>query len=383
VIVQFTYHLPTKIVFGQTAYEAVPAELKALGAQTVLLVSDPGLADLGLVGELAAALEEASYDAITFSGVSSNPTTDEVHAGLEMAQAQAVDALVAVGGGSPIDVAKAIALLLANGGTYADYQWGGKAITERSWPLVAVPTTAGTGSEVTKVAVVSDADNPFKKGVLSPLMFPHVAVLDPALTRGMPPWLTAATGVDAFVHALEAYAGRRANPHTDRLALDALETVWRYLPAATGDGDDIEARERMMLAAFWAGTAMDHAGLGLVHALSGPLTTHLHLHHGLANGIILPYVVAYNLPAIPKGRRQALHEIFDLAPDAGDEALVERLKQFVEELGLPTTLSALDRPLDSVAWETIAEETTRMVLIHNNPRPASASDCLRILEQMR
>lgn len=380
---QFTYHLPTKIVFGQPAHEALPRECKALGAQRVLLVSDRGLAELGLVEELVAALEEASFRVTTFTGVSSNPTTDEAHAGLEMAQAQAVDALIAVGGGSPIDVAKAIALLLANGGMYADYQWGGKAITERSWPLVAVPTTAGTGSEVTKVAVVSDADNPFKKGVLSPLMFPHVALLDPALTRGMPPWLTAATGVDAFVHALEAYTGRRANPHTDRLALDALETAWHYLPAATQHGDDMEARERMMLASLWAGTAMDHAGLGLVHALSGPLTTHLHLHHGLANGIILPYVVAYNFPAISEERRQALHELFGLPPDAHEKTLKERLKQFVDDLGLPTTLSALDQPLDGVAWETIAQETTRMVLIHNNPRPAEVDDCLQILEQMQ
>lgn len=378
----FTFHLPTKIVFGRPAHEAISTELDALGARRVLLVSDPGLADRGLVGEVAAALEKASGEVETFTGVSSNPTTDEVHAGLEVARSRDVDALVAVGGGSPIDVAKAIAMLLANGGAYADYQWDGKTITERSWPLIAVPTTAGTGSEVTKVAVVSDVDNPFKKGVLSPLMFPHVAVLDPSLTRDMPPWLTAGTGIDAFVHALEAYLGRRANPHTDRLALDALEVIWRYLPAAMRDGDDMVARERMMLASLWAGTAMDHAGLGLIHALSGPLTTHLHLHHGLANGIILPYVVAYNLPAVPEERRQALLTLFDLAPDAGDNALVETLKRFVDDLGLPTTLSELDVPLDNVAWETMAEETTRMVLIHNNPRPASATDCLHVLEQM-
>lgn len=379
----FTFHLPTRIVFGRPAHETIPAELDALGAQRVLVVSDTGLADLGLVEKLATSLEEVSYAVATFTDVSSNPTTDEVDGGLALARSREVDVLVAIGGGSPIDVAKAIAMLLANGGVYADYQWNGKTITERSWPLIAVPTTAGTGSEVTKVAVVSDVDNPFKKGVLSPLMFPHIAVLDPALTRGMPPWLTAATGIDAFVHALEAYVGRRANPHTDRLALDALGTAWRYLPAAVRDGDDMEARERMMLASLWAGMAMDHAGLGLIHALSGPLTTHLHLHHGLANGIILPYVVAYNLLAISEERRQALSTLFGLAPGAGDNALIEALRQFVDGLGLPTALGELDAPLDDVAWRTMADETTRMVLIHNNPRPASATDCLHILEQMR
>lgn len=379
----FTYHLPTKIVFGQPAQEAVAAELKALGASRVLLVSDPGLVTLGLVGELTGAIEAAGIAVSSFSDVSSNPTTDEVHLGLALAEEQEVDAVVALGGGSPIDVGKGVAMLLANGGRYADYQWGGAQITERSRPLIAVPTTAGTGSEVSKVAVVADPDNPFKKGVLSPLMFPHVAVLDPELTRGLPAGLTAATGMDAFIHALEAFLGKRANPHTDMLALAALETTWTYLPRATQNGDDMEAREQMMLAALWAGTAMDHAGLGLVHALSGPVTSHLHLHHGLTNGILLPSVVAYNLQAIPDERRRALNRVVGLPADADGTVLVERLTQFVRELGLPTQLSQVDVALDGVDWETIAEETTRMVLIHNNPRPADAGDCRQLLEQVK
>ena len=380
---KFNFHLPTKIIFGQPACEVLPVELAALDAKKVLLVSDPGLARIGLVGQVQASLQDAGIDVAVFTAVSTNPTTDEVAAGLDLAREFQADALIALGGGSPIDVAKGIALVLANGGSYADYQWGGKPITRRSWPLLAVPTTAGTGSEVSKVAVVSDPDNPFKKGVLSPLMFPHAAIVDPELTRGLPKWLTAATGMDAFIHALEAFVGQRANPFTDQLALAATQTAWTHLPGATANGDDMAARKQMMLAALWGGMAMDHAGLGLIHALSGPLTSHLHLHHGLANAIILPHVMRFNLTAVPDQRRHMLHNSFGLDASASDETFVTTLTQFVGNMGLPTSLSELDLVLDDVDWDGIAEETTRMVLIHNNPRPATQEDCRTILEQMK
>jgi len=232
------------------------------------------------------------------------------------------------------------------------------------------------------VAVIVDPDNPFKKGVLSPLMFPHAAILDPELTRSLPAWLTAATGMDAFIHALETYIGQQANPFTNQFALTALKTIWTMLPRATSNGNDTEARQAMMLAALWAGTAMDHAGLGLVHALSGPLTSRLHLHHGLANALLLPYIMRFNLPAVPATQQQQLNELFGLPPNADKEALVESLTQFIRNLGLPTRLSELDVSLDGVNWDSIAEETTRMVLIKNNPRPASIADCRAILEEM-
>jgi len=381
-LTQFTYHLPTKIVFGQTALEVLQSELANLNAKQVLLVSDPGLAKLGLVDQLVTSLNQAGFSATPFTEVSSNPTTVEVATGLALAREQNTQALIALGGGSAIDVAKGIAMLLANGGAYADYQWGGKAITQRSYPLLAVPTTAGTGSEVSKVAVIVDPDNPFKKGVLSPLMFPYAAILDPELTRSLPAWLTAATGMDAFIHALECYIGQRANPFTNRLALAALQTIWTMLPRATANGDDMEARQAMMLAALWAGTAMDHAGLGLIHALSGPLTGHLHLHHGLTNALLLPYIIQFNLPAVAPSRRQTLNEMFDLSTEADGEVLVDKLTQFVQNLGLPTHLTQLDVSLDGIDWDSIAEETTRMVLIQNNPRPASVADCRAILAEM-
>ncbi len=383
----FAFTLPTQVIFGQPALEALKAQLKALGAARVLLVSDRGLAQLGWPDRFCAALQEAGCQVAAFSDVSTNPTTAEVHAGLAIAHDQGSEALVALGGGSAIDVAKAIAMLLANGGVYADYQWGGKPITKRSLPVLAVPTTAGTGSEVSKVMVIVDPERPFKKGVLSPLMFAHAAILDPELTRSLPPLMTAATGMDAFVHAIEAYSGKRANPFTDQFALAAMETAWAMLPRAVADGRDLEARQRMMLAAVWGGIAMDQAGLGLVHSLSGPLTGHLHLHHGLANALLLPYVLAFNLPALAPERRSRLAGIMGLL---GDAATIRWSMQWAGSCtasGLPTRLDELPEAQAhgdaGPDWVAIAEETTRMVLLGNNPRPATAEDCAAILAQMR
>ncbi len=340
----FTYHLPTKVIFGLPALEALDSELNLLAAQRVLLVSDPGLVAIGLVERFQAGLSTNGREIVPFTDVSSNPTSTEVAAGLAIAREIGAQTIIALGGGSPIDVGKGIATLLANGGSYSDYQWGGEQIKQRSLPLLAVPTTAGTGSEVSKVAVIVDPERPFKKGVLNPLMFPHAAVLDPELTRSLPPSLTAATGIDAFTHALEAYTGLRANPYTDMLAQSALEKIWWALPRAVADGGDMEARAAMMMASTWAGTAMDHAGLGLIHSLSGPLTGALHLHHGLTNAILLPPVLRFNLPAIAPGRLAYLKQTFGLAPESPDEALVDTLTRFVNDLGLPTTLATRTYP---------------------------------------
>lgn len=378
----YIYYLPTKIIFRQPALESLRAELAALKAERVLLVSDAGLARVGLVEQFRVGLSEGDRAVVAFSEVSTNPTTTDVAAGLAQAQELEAQALVALGGGSAIDVAKAIAMLMTNGGSYADYQWGGKAIMRPSLPLLAAPTTAGTGSEVSKVAVIVDPDRPFKKGVLNPLMFPHAAIIDPELTRSLPPLLTAATGMDAFIHALEAYTGRRAHPYTDQFALASLERIWWSLPRAAADGDDMEAREAMMLAALWGGTAMDHAGLGLIHSLSGPLTGALHLHHGLANAILLPHILRFNLPAIPPDRLRRLNSVCGLARDASGEVLVERLALFVQSLGLPTRLSEATDLAGLSGLSSLAADTLRMAMTPNNPRAVTAADVETILAQM-
>ncbi|MBX7234080.1 MAG: iron-containing alcohol dehydrogenase [Caldilineales bacterium] len=378
----FTYHLPTKIIFGQPALEALRAELAALQAERVLLVSDAGLARIGLVEQFRAGLSDDGRQVGAFADIGTNPTTAEVTAGLAQAQDLNSQAIVALGGGSAIDVAKAIAMLMANGGSYADYQWGGKAISQRSLPLLATPTTAGTGSEVTKVAVIVDPERPFKKGVLNPLMFPHAAIIDPELTRSLPLLLTAATGMDAFSHALESYTGRRANPYTDQFALAALETIGWALPRAVTDGNDMQAREAMMLAAVWAGTAMDHAGLGLIHSLSGPLTGALHLHHGLANAILLPHVLRFNLPAIPPDRRRRLNTITGLAADAPGETLVDHLVGFLRGLGLTARLDEVSDLSGLSDFSGLAADTLRMAMTPNNPRTVTAGDVETILAQL-
>ena len=225
------------------------------------------------------------------------------------------------------------------------------------------------------MAVISDDSHPFKKGVVSPLMFAHVAIIDPQLTVGLPAPITAATGIDAFVHALEAFTGLHTNPLSDVLALESLRLAHGNLERATDDGSDIEARRNMMLAAIYGGIAMDQAGLGLVHALSGGICSHLHLHHGLANAMILPFAADFNAGYIAPDRQARLNEVLGLPTEAPDTALVETLTDLVGSLGLPVGLTDRRDETADVDWEAVARESMQMVMIRNNPRPVSIDDC--------
>jgi alcohol dehydrogenase len=375
----FTIYSPTRIVFGRPVSEGLPAELDVARAQRVLLVTDPVLAGLPWVRHIQTALVAADRAVALFTSVSSNPSTREVSEGLGLAQDERVQAVVALGGGSVIDAAKAIAMLLTNGGTYADYLYTDRPIEQRCRFMVAIPTTAGSGSEVTSTAVIVDPSRAGVKAVRSPLMAPHVALVDPEVTRSLPPATTAATGINAFVQVLEAYIGRQANPYTDPLAVTGMQTVWSYLPRAFAAGDDMTARQGMMLAALWGGLCSDQAGAGLIAALSGTLTAHLQLHNGLANALLLPHVMRFNLAAIPTVRQQRLNRTLGLAPDASADQLVERLTQFVHFLGLPTHLAELDISVNDYDWDAIAGEAAEVAALTNNPRAAAVEDCRAIL----
>ena len=373
---------PTRLYFGRPASIALNQALSVHRLQRVLLISDLGLVRSGMVAEVQSGLAINNRRVHLFANVSSNPTTTEVAQGLSQAKSFRAQAIVALGGGSVIDVGKAIAMLMTNGGEYGDYQWKGKRVTKRSLPLVAVPTTAGTGSEVSRVAVITDPERPIKKGVRDRLMIPHDAIIDPELTMSMPLWLTAATGIDAFTHALEAFLGRRAHPFTDQLALNAMETVLWALPAAVAHGQDIRAREAMMMAALWGGKAMDHAGLGLIHALSGPLTTHFHLHHGITNAMLLPHVVHFNLTAIPRDRRRRLNRALGLAENASGDKLVQHLTDFVHGLGLSTNATHLISDFDEALLDVLVDEAMDMVMMSNNPRSVSRENCRALLAEI-
>lgn len=379
----FTFFCPVKLIFGQPVAEALPAALAEIGAQRVLLLSDPGLVQIGLAGEIARVLADKGLHVATFTEIKTNPTVADVNAALAVAQAAGAEALVALGGGSVIDVAKGVGLLATNGGSYADYQWRGQPIARPILPLIAVPTTAGTGSEMTKVAVIEDEETHAKRGVLHPHMFARAAILDPALTASLPAGLTAATGADVLGHALEAYMGRRANPITDNLALDAARRAWRALPRAVRQGDDLAAREEMLLASALAGWAFDQSGLGIVHALAGPLTGRYGLHHGLTIGLLLPHGLAYNLPALGEKRARLLHAL-DMPRDAADDEVVAAVRAWLAGMGLPTALREVRgvdvagvTEADLAAW---GQAASVMAMLPNNPRPASAADCTKILE---
>jgi alcohol dehydrogenase class IV len=379
----FTFLVSTRIVWRSPAAEALVEEVESTGARRVLVVSDPGVAAAGLVEEVTSPLIESGVELTVHAEVAGNPTTRDVADTRRLAEDGEVEAIIAVGGGSAIDTAKATAMLITNGGEYSEYQWEGRKITTRGHPFIAIPTTAGTGSEVSKVAVISDESQPFKKGVVSPQMFAHVAILDPGLTVGLPAVVTAATGIDALVHALEAYTGRRTNPLSDTLALESLHRARTSLLRATRDGSDLEARADMMLAALLGGMAMDQAGLGLVHALSGGICSHLHLHHGTANALILPYAAEFNAGFIAPDRQARLNDVLGLPSHAPEGAMAERLRDLVVALGLPVGLAGLGADLTGVDWGAVADESMRMVMMANNPRPVTLDDCHEILAAMR
>ncbi|MHB8758431.1 MAG: iron-containing alcohol dehydrogenase family protein, partial [Bacillota bacterium] len=265
-----SFYFPTRVRFGAGVLAQLPDELRGLGAARAFILSDPGLVKVGLVGRIEALVHGAGVDVQGFSEIETNPTAATVARALEAAKAFRPEAIIAVGGGSPTDVGKVVAFLLTNPGSLAEYQWEGRKIGVAPVPLIAVSTTSGTGSEVTRTAVILDRNT--KKGIVSDHLFPRTALVDPELTVSLPPKLTAATGLDVLAHALEAYVGKGIHPLTETWALRAIELTMTALPKAYADGKDLGPRTDMALASSMAGVAMDQSGLGIVHSMASPLS---------------------------------------------------------------------------------------------------------------
>lgn len=378
----FSFHFPTRVRFGAGVLNQLPGELRDLGAGRAFLLSDAGLVKVGLVERIEALVRGAGVEVRTFSDIATNPTAATVDRALEAARAFRPEAVVAVGGGSPTDVGKVVAFLLTNPGSLAEYQWEGRKIGIAPVPLIAVSTTSGTGSEVTRTAVILDRNT--KKGIVSDHLFPRTALVDPALTLSLPPKLTAATGLDVLSHALEAYVGKGIHPLTETWALRAVELVMTALPKAYADGRDLGARVDMALASSMAGVAMDQSGLGIIHSMASPLSGLFGVHHGLANAVLLAAGMRFNLPAVPERHRLLARamgvDVAGLGPAESSEAIIRRIDDLVSRLGIDTNLAQFG--IKEADLEPMGREAAAMFLIRNNPRPAGGEECAAVFRSL-
>ncbi|NDL60492.1 iron-containing alcohol dehydrogenase [Phytoactinopolyspora mesophila] len=365
----------TTIRFGEGAVGALADDLHELGIKRALVVTDRGVRDAGLVEHTLAGLP-ATQVAEVFDETPSNPTEQAAAAALARYRECGADGLVAIGGGSPIDLAKAIALMATHDApleTFAATLGGTPRITAAVAPVVAVPTTAGTGSEVGRAALVTLSDGR-KLGFISAHLIPKRAVCDPELTYGLPPALTAATGIDAISHCVETYLSPRDNPPAEAIALDGLRRATEHIELAAADGRNLTARREMMMAALQGGLTFQK-GLGAIHAISHPaggLETPA-LHHGMLNAVLMPHVLRFNEPAAPE-KYVALRRAVGLS---GQDDLAAHFDRLNDALGLPRSLSAMGLPREAIP--AIVDGALKDHSAATNPRPLTPADIENIL----
>ncbi len=371
----FTF--PNRVVFGEGARRSLAIELNRLGVRRPLIVTDPGVSRAGLVEEATG----GPVGMLVFEGVHPNPTEADVVAGLSVFMESGCDGLVAVGGGSAIDAAKAIRLLSTHAGTFGDFDYtacGSEAITSNLPPMVAMPTTAGTGSEVGRGTLVQLAGNGRKTIALSGHLLPSVAICDPELTYALPSVLTAATGMDAFTHAVESYLSTTFHPMCDGIAAEALRYLAKGLEASVRDGSDAEARRAQMMGALLAGVSF-HKGLGVVHSLSHALGAEGRVHHGTLNAILLPHALRFNREAA-ESRMAELATRMGMGRN-GDAAshLIMLAELILTRLPLPRKLSELG----GLERSRIPHYARLAMLDHchrTNPRPCLEENMAELLE---
>ncbi|MBW2107183.1 MAG: iron-containing alcohol dehydrogenase [Deltaproteobacteria bacterium] len=376
----FTFQGAKKIVFGQGSIRTLPEEIHALSAKRALIVMDQGLAALGMAQRVTPLLEAQGLAWTLFDEVTPEPAPELADAGAEAARKEGCDVVLGIGGGSSLDVAKAAAMLVKNGGKAQDYI-GLDTVSRPGLPTVMVPTTAGTGSEVTFTAVFTMRNDKKKGGINSRFLYPDVALLDPDLTLTLPPEPTATTGTDALTHAIEAFTSLQANALSDLAARESIRLIGTALEKAVHQGKDTKPRRDMLLASLLGGMALAGAGVGACHALAYPLGAFFDIPHGLANAVLLPYIMEFNLAhASEKYAQIALLMREDLpgASGAGSgEAAVKRIRELTRKIGIPQRLSELNIPEDSLK-DMAAMAMTVARPLANNPRKVSLADAVEI-----
>jgi alcohol dehydrogenase len=378
----FEFAVPTRIVFKVGGVEGIADEARALGGTRALVVSEKGVIAAGIVDPIVRLLKDAGLEPGMFQGFSPNPKDIECFEGLKAAQEHNADILIGVGGGSSMDMAKAIGILQTNGGHPVDYAGSG-LITKPIPPLIVVPTTSGTGSEVTFCAVVTDTKNRVKVNIVSPYLAPTVALMDPTLTRTVPAGITAATGMDAFCHAFESYTCTLANPITEGLALYAMELIGRYLKLAVADGDDLEARTKLQLASTIAGAAFTNSDCCAAHCMGESIGGMVDMPHGVACAIFLPHVFEFNMGVDP-AKHAKVGEVLgldlrDLSPEEGARKTREHILRWEEDLGIP---HLKDIPgVNPLEFDAAAQGAVENLAAGSQPRTTGHADYKRMFEE--
>jgi alcohol dehydrogenase len=367
----FDHQPRTRIVFGVGAVERAGELARENGMKKVLVVTDPGVVAAGHAGRLCQSLGRAGVGAVLFDKVHENPTTADVEPCLGAAREGGIDGIAGLGGGSSMDTAKGCNFLLTNGGRMQDY-WGvGKAVRPML-PLLAIPTTAGTGSECQSFALIADALTGQKMACGDPKAAARAAILDPALTLTQPPRVAACTGIDALSHALETAVTKKRNAISLAYSREAFRLCLAALPRVLEKGDDLEARADMLLGAALGGLAIENSMLGAAHAAANPLTAYFHLAHGQAVGMMLPAVIRFNAADPPTARLYAELSGLD-AP-----ALAEKVDRLLNLAGMPRSLADCAVPSSSIA--RLADEAARQWTAGFNPRPAGEKDFVQLYE---
>lgn len=369
----FSFKIPGEVVFGENSISKLPGILAARGLSKVLLVSDRGLEATGMVSKITGILEASSIKYSLFLDVEANPSCDTVDNGTAQYKSEGLNGIVCLGGGSPMDTAKAIAILATNGGKIQDYE-GANKFNGPTVPIVAIPTTAGTGSEVTPFAVITDKKINYKLTVFSYEIVPKVALLDPEMISTLPPLVAASTGVDALTHAVEAYISRAASPFSDGMAEKAMEFIGKYIRHFVANRGDVEAASGMLLGSMFAGIAFSWARLGDCHAMAHPLGGFFGVPHGIANAVLLPTVLKYNALA-DKGKYEKIYNYIKRGETDHSfipEMLISELEELLEQLGIPKTLSELGVKQELIHEMALDAMKSGNVLI--NPRQTTLAD---------
>lgn len=375
----FGYFMPTVNLMGAGAAKKVGEQVKTLGGKHALIVTDVVLNKMGMADTIKGYIEAEGIAVTVYDGAEPNPTDKNVHDGVKVLQDNKCDVIISLGGGSPHDCAKGIGIVAANGGNIRDYEGVDKS-TKPMVPLIAVNTTAGTASEMTRFCIITDTDRHVKMAIVDWRCIPNVAINDPLLMMAKPAALTAATGMDALTHAVEAYVSIWATPVTDSAALMAIKLIAKNLRTAVANGSNFEARDAMAYAEFLAGMAFNNASLGYVHAMAHQLGGLYNLPHGVCNAILLPHVEKFNLIASPARFADiaaAMGENIDGLSDrdAADKAIAS-IEKLSADIGIPAGLTELGVKEEDL--KTMAENAMKDACSLTNPRLATLDDIIRI-----